>query len=255
VQCIENLASEIATEGLNCQQMGGSLTAMSHSVESHLGVSLATYDVAIRRLVPGYDEMVEETIDVLARHLAGKPAPRVLDLGAGTGRMTGAAAPRLPAARFTLLDVNAGILDEARRRLQPYLDRVAFAVGSFLDPLPASEAVVASLSLHHIAEPEKKRAAYANIRAALAPGGILAVSDAAVPRDTTLSERAMKRWSEHLVGGGDTEREAYARFAGWATEERYFSPEEELGFLRAAGFARLDVAWRRGPLAVLVALV
>jgi hypothetical protein len=64
----------------------------------------------------------------------------------------------------------------------------------------------------------------------------------------------MKRWSEHLVRGGDTEAEALARFEHWAEEEHYFSIEEELGFLSAAGFARREVLWRKGPLAVIVAL-
>jgi hypothetical protein len=36
------------------------------------------------------------------------------------------------------------MLGEARRRLVGYGDRVAFHEGSFLDPLPAADAVVAS---------------------------------------------------------------------------------------------------------------
>ena len=60
----------------------------------------------------------------------------------------------------------------------------------------------------------------------------------------------------HLVASGDSEREAYARFDEWAKEDRYFPVADELARLAAAGFApdRIDVRWRSGPIAVVVAV-
>jgi hypothetical protein len=47
----------------------------------------------------------------------------------------------LPGARVTLLDVDTEMLDEGQRRLAPFAERVRVREASFLDPLPAADAV------------------------------------------------------------------------------------------------------------------
>ena len=51
---------------------------------------------------------------------------------------------------------------------------------------------------------------------------------------------------------GIDEPDAWRHFEDWALEDRYFSVEEELGFLRDAGLVpRVD--WQLGPSTVIVA--
>jgi ubiquinone/menaquinone biosynthesis C-methylase UbiE len=152
----------------------------------------------------------------------------------------------------TLLDIDAQMLGIAESRLANHARRTRFLHASFHDPLPTFDVAVASLSLHHVQDRGTKLKVYSSLRAALRPGGMFATCDAMVSADETVRARTMKRWSEHLVRGGDTEAEAYARFADWAKEERYFAVEEELAAMHTAGFARVEVAWRRGPLALLL---
>jgi len=226
---------------------------MTHSVAGHLSVEVSAYDAEIRRFIPGYQAMLDDAMDALVRHV-GERVVHVLDLGAGTGALTQAAMGRLPTARFTLLDADAAMLEQAELRLARDLTRVTTVHGSFFDPLPACDVAMASLSLHHVHEPEKKRALYENIRRALAPGGALLTCDAMVSSDDVLRARTMERFADHLVAGGDTRDEAFARFASWADEDRYFALDEELELLASAGFTRNEVVWRAGPLAVVVAL-
>src|SRR3984957_6716739 len=120
----------------------------THSVKRHLDVDADGYDVQIRRLIPHYDEMIATGVELLAA-LAPSDA-HVLDLGGGTGALSAAVLDGLPGARVTMLDVDREMLAEARRRLARYGYRVEFQAGSFLDPLPAADAVVASLALHHV---------------------------------------------------------------------------------------------------------
>jgi tRNA (cmo5U34)-methyltransferase len=227
---------------------------MSGATPAEAKAELAGFDAGIRRLLPGYDLMVAEALEVLERHLGAAAGPRVLDVGTGSGRMAEALLRRFPAAQLTLLDTSPDALEKARVRLEDHRHRASFIEGSFSQPLPPCDLAVASLSLHCVLDPGQKVKVYANLRAALPPGGLLVVADAMIPSDPELARRAMHRWSEHLVRGGDTVAEAFARFAQWAEAERYFSIEEEFSFLRAAGFTRTDVAWRQGPLAVLAAL-
>jgi hypothetical protein len=80
------------------------------------------------------------------------------------------------------------------------------------------------------------------------------VADAMLPDAGPLAEPLRRRWAAHLVANGDSESEARARFVAWAKEDRYFSVDEELSAIKAAGFIAVDVRWRVGPTAVIVAV-
>jgi len=227
---------------------------MSHSVEQHLAVTPEAYDAEIRRFVPAYEAMLDELVEALASLLPAGSSPAILDLGAGTGALSSRIAARLPGASLTLLDADASMLAEAELRLAPHRVRVTFVRGSFFDPLPACDVAVAALALHHVRDLDEKGALYRNVHRAIVPGGFLLDADAAMPSAKALADRAWRRWAAHLVASGDTEVQAYARFADWAKEDRYFSVEQELALLRATGFADADVLFRSGPSRVLVAL-
>jgi tRNA (cmo5U34)-methyltransferase len=233
--------------------LGASFPAMSHSVERHLEVTPVAYDVQIRRFVPGYDAMFDEVVGALAEHLPGGVG-RVLDLGAGTGALSARLAERFPAIALTLLDADAEMLAQARVRLASHSPRTCFLHATFADPLPACDAAVASLALHHVHDRTAKRDVYRHILGALRPGGVLVNADATVPGAKALARPVMARWARHLMHeNGDSEAEAHARFASWALEDRYFGIDEELDMLREAGFGELDVRWRVGSQSVIVA--
>lgn len=225
---------------------------MSHSVEKHLAVTPEEYDIEIRRFVPDYDAMIVEAVSALVEQIAREDGT-ILDLGAGTGALSAAMARRLPKAKLVLLDADAAMLEKAGKRLAAERDRIELREGTFAGALPRVDAAVASLSLHHVHDSSEKRVVYTNILHALAPRGVLVSCDAFVPADRRLAEPIMQRWAAHLVASGDTEPQAYARFADWAKEDRYLPLDQELGLLRDAGFAAIDVRWRLGPLAVVVA--
>jgi tRNA (cmo5U34)-methyltransferase len=224
----------------------------AHSVKRHLHVDAETYDVQIRRLIPYYDEMITTGVEVLAT-LAPSDA-HVVDLGGGTGGLSLAVLQGLSGARVTVLDVDADMLAEARRRLADFADRVSFQEGSFLDPLPRADAVVASLALHHVHELDTKTSLYRAIRDALSPGGVLLNLDAAATEGARLSGLVFDRMVERMGDHGISDTEARGHFASWAKEDRYFPLDAELGALREAGFDEVECFWRRGLCAVTCAL-
>lgn len=224
----------------------------THSVKRHLDVDAEGYDVEIRRFIPYYDDMLATGVELLA---ALAPAGgHVLDLGGGTGAMSAAVLDGLPAVRVTLLDVDRDMLGEARRRLAGYGDRVAFREGSFLDPLPAADAVVASLALHHIHNLQTKTDLYRAIHDALSPGGVLLNLDAAVSEGTRLNALVFDRWAVRMGEQGITAAQARAHFAAWADEDRYFPLDAELTALSEAGFDEVECFWRRGASAITCAV-
>jgi tRNA (cmo5U34)-methyltransferase len=225
---------------------------MSHSVKRHLDVSAEDYDVQIRRFIPHYDEMIGTGVELLA--VLAPADGHVLDLGGGTGALSAAVLDGLPGVHVTILDVDPDMLAEARRRLARFGDRASFTEASFLDPLPEADAVVASLSLHHVHDLAAKTDLYRAIHEALVPGGAFVNLDAAVTEDARLNALVFDRWAARMGENGIGEAEARAHFAAWADEDRYFPLDAELGALRAAGFAEVECFWRRGASAVTCAL-
>jgi tRNA (cmo5U34)-methyltransferase len=225
---------------------------MGHSVKQHLDVDVAAYDAQIRRFIPHYEEMLATGVQLLA---ALVPADaQVLDLGGGTGGLSAAVLDGMPDARVTLLDVDPAMLDQARRRLAPFGDRVTFHEGSFLDPLPGADAIVASLALHHVRERAAKDAVYRAILAALAPGGAFLSLDAAVTEDERLRALVLDRWVAHMGEHGISAPEGHDHIASWADGDRYFPLDVELEALRDAGFTEVECFYRRGPQAICCAL-
>jgi tRNA (cmo5U34)-methyltransferase len=220
----------------------------THSVKRHLDVDAEGYDVQIRRFIPHYDEMIATGVELL-RALA--PADgHVLDLGGGTGALSSAVLDGLPGVHVTVLDVDAEMLGEARRRLARFADRVSFHEGSFLEPLLAADAVVACLALHHVHDLRTKTALYRAIHNTLSPGGVLLNLDAAVTEDARLNRLVFDRMAARMGDHGITDAEARGHFAAWADEDRYFPLDAELSALREAGFDEVECFWRRGLCAV-----
>jgi ubiquinone/menaquinone biosynthesis C-methylase UbiE len=109
-------------------------------------------------------------------------AGTVVDVGAGTGSFAIALAAARPDASVLAVDGDADVLDRARSKQGA--DGVEWRTGlAGRLPLAAGHAdvVVMSLLLHHL-EPEAKRAALTDARAALRPGGWLHVADWGRPR-------------------------------------------------------------------------
>jgi tRNA (cmo5U34)-methyltransferase len=225
---------------------------VAHSVKRHLDVDADAYDVVIRRFIPYYDDMLATGVELLGA--LAPPDAHVLDLGGGTGALSATVLGNLPEARVTLLDVDRAMLGEARRRLAPFEDRVEFREGSFLDPLPAADAVVASLALHHIHDLAAKTDVYRAIHDALAPGGVFLNIDAAITEGPRLNALTFRRWAAGMAEHGISEDEARGHFAAWADEDRYFPLDEELAALRRAGFAEVECFWRRAASAICCAL-
>lgn len=225
----------------------------AHRVAAHLGIEVAAYDAAIRGYIPGYEEMHAEVVSILGEALGERA--RAVDLGAGTGALAGAILGGIPRAHAVLVDIDPSMLDAAAARLAAHGERAELRCATFEDALTAlgaggADAVVASLALHHVREPEHKRALYARIHEALAPGGVFLMADATVHEAGAERARVYRVWKAGMARAGIAGDEAEALFAQWAGEDRYFPLAVELDLLAAAGFPRPECFWRRGPMTV-----
>jgi ubiquinone/menaquinone biosynthesis C-methylase UbiE len=214
------------------------------SVASHLGIRLAEYDARIRTFIPDYEEM----LDVAAA--AVPPRTRaIVDLGTGTGALAARCLRHARRARVTGIDADGAILKVAERRLGP---RASFIEGSFLRaPIPRCDIIVSSFALHHIRTRAAKAALYARLRHALRRNGRLISVDCQPSPAPEIEAAQMTAWLAHLrkrYGKSDARRLLQA----WADEDTYQPLNVETALLITAGF-RVDVLWRKGAFAVLLA--
>src|SRR5271167_4060784 len=100
---------------------------MAVAVKDAFGLTAREYDRARRQLVPCFDDFYRSAVEALP--FAPNAAPEILDLGAGTGLLSGFIAAAFPHARLTLLDIAPEMLDRARERFVGYRVPVQFVIG------------------------------------------------------------------------------------------------------------------------------
>ena len=97
----------------------------------------------------------------------------VLDAGCGSGRVTALLAERLPDGRVIALDGSTSMLEIARRRLAPFVDRIRFVLADLMAPLPIDEpvdAVLSTATFHWVPDHD---ALFGHLAAVFRPGGRL----------------------------------------------------------------------------------
>jgi tRNA (cmo5U34)-methyltransferase len=206
------------------------------------------YDASRRQLVPCFDDFYAS---VLARlPFADDAAPRVLDLGAGTGLLAALVAERWPRAELTLVDVSGDMLALARERFARRPGGATCLEADYAEaPLGGPyDAVVSALSIHHLAAPAK-RALFARIRSALAAGGVLANADQVLGETPSLDRFQHETWLRQARALGADEptlAQALARME----HDRPDTVRDQLDWLRAAGFVDVSCWYRSFRFAV-----
>ncbi len=158
-----------------------------------------------------------------------------LDLGCGTGTFALALAERRPDARVTAVDGDPEILAVAQTK--PRAAAVQWQEGLAQEvPVPSEsvDIVTISLVLHHLL-PQDKRAALAEAKRILKPGGHLHVADWGPPSDPLMSGLfyvaqaidGFDRTADHRAG----RLPAFIAAAGFGPVERYAALRTAVGSL------------------------
>lgn len=221
---------------------------MGDSVKSAFDLTASAYDRARRQLVPCFDDFYRAVIDLLPFDRA---APLdVLDLGAGTGLLAALIAGVFPAARITLVNVAPEMLARARDRFVANADRVRFAVSDYSQaPIGGRyDAVVSALSIHHLADADK-RALFARIHAALNQGGIFVNAEQVMGPTPEAERRNRAAWLRQVRERGITEDDLAAALERMK-HDRMTPLEVQLGWLSEVGFRDVDCAYKSWMFAV-----
>ena len=164
---------------------------------------------------------------------------RVLDLGAGDGRLLDVVLRARPAAAGVALDFSPLMLERVRSRFDgsPRVEVVASNMDDRLPPLGTFDAVVSSFAIHHLAH-ERKRQLYEEVWHLLNAGGVFCNL-------------------EHVASASPYGHARFLEAMGTAPEDedpsnKLLDVHTQLEWLRAIGFADVDCYWKWRELALLV---
>jgi tRNA (cmo5U34)-methyltransferase len=181
--------------------------------------------------------------EAVVLELVPRGARRILDLGAGDGRLLALLRIDRPAARGVATDLSPTMLDAARARFagDPLVDVVEHdldaplgALGAF-GAAGAFDAVVSSFAIHHCSH-ARKRALYAEVFGLLAAGGVFYNL-------------------EHVSSPTPELHAAFFAALGMSLEDedrsnQLLDVETQVAWLREIGFAQVDCFWKWRELAV-----
>jgi trans-aconitate 2-methyltransferase len=146
----------------------------------------------------------------------------VLDAGCGSGRVTELLLERLPRGRVVALDGSPSMIEEARRRLERFGDRVEYVLADLAAPLPLErpvDAILSTATFHWIRDHESL---FRHLAAAIRHGGALA---------------AQCGGAGNIAGVGRALEELGVDPLG---SKVYATPEETAERLRRAGFVDVE---------------
>lgn len=207
----------------------------------------ATYDAARAKLIPPYERFYSTAVALLP--FDHDAELRVLDLGAGTGLLSAFLREQFPNARLKLIDIAESMLDRARQRLGS--DGVEYAACDYgSQPIEGKwDAILSALSIHHLND-ETKRSLFRSIHAALLPGGVFVNAEQVAGPTPELTRRYHQQWLVQIRERGASEQEiADSEYRMQA--DQCASVEDQLAWMRVAGFEDADCWFKEGRFAVL----
>ena len=180
-----------------------------------------------------------------------KDAFTFLDLGAGTGGAARGILELYPRSVALLTDFSPQMMDEGKRELAPFTGRFQYvefdmSTSSWPAAIPTNlDAVVTSMCIHHLSD-DRKQGLFNEIFGRLAPGGWYLNYDPVSSADPVVeatwdrvNDRKDPEAAEKRLHHTPQEQALHDNHV------RYLIPlEQQLGYLRSAGFEGIDVYWK-----------
>jgi tRNA (cmo5U34)-methyltransferase len=209
----------------------------------------------------GWQAPIREVQTAMVLRMIPQPidaAIRVLDLGAGYGALAAAVLNDRPNATAVCLDASAAMLDLGRERNSNLGSRIKFVKASlessdWLTSVEGSfDAVISARALHHFTENQRRRSIFQEVFGLVRSGGCFITADNVRATTKTLGDRYRRARDEYLdrfVRQSSSGKTNLAELRA-AAPSTYHGPhnnghlDQELAWLREAGFEDVDCFWK-----------
>ncbi len=200
------------------------------------------FDDMLSRSVPGYEQVVGMSAQLLARFL--RNGDRVYDLGCSTGATLLKLAKRLEQLnlRFTGIDNSPPMLAKARLKAEMYgkNDQLAFIEDDILHTaLDEAGAIILNYTMQFI-RPVLRLDFLKKISAALRPGGVLIISEKILSPDPLINRAFIDCYHDFKRSQGYSELEISRKREALENVLIPFTLAENIDLLQRAGFQRVE---------------
>ena len=225
------------------------------------------YDAAATHIHPFYEVIHERILHLLE---AAGAEGLLVDAGGGSGRFVERFLRHFDKSRAILVDQSESFLALAEQRLRPMADRVELKLAKLQDDwFSATDppaAIVSMSAIHHL-DPAEKREFYARCLRCLKPGGVLINGDEVRPPSDAAYLAQCRKWATHMqrvMRDGLVPEPMFEALRQWeqrnvdnfgqprrSGDDCHETIEIQCDYLRAAGFASVDVPWQEDLWAIL----
>jgi tRNA (cmo5U34)-methyltransferase len=211
-------------------------------VKKHFEEAAGIFDERVLKTVPFYRDMLDALVSAIP--FDNNRQIRVVDLGCGTGTITKIIKERYPKAAITCVDFAENMIKIAKGKLDAF-DDISYVMSDCLnfDFSVGYDAVVSSLTLHHIRDEEVKKKLFRKVFGGLNNKGVFYLADLVLGSNDYLQKLNMKKWGDFQLQhcSRDEIREREKRYS---EEDRPFGLMDEIEWLKDAGFREVDVIWK-----------
>lgn len=204
--------------------------------------SVNDYDGNVRSVIPFYDTIHEQIIELASVYFGDKPI-HLLDTGCGSGTFLEKVLEQLHIDTAVLCDPSEYMLQTANEKLLQH--RKLFSFTSCSQDLPFSEEfnLVTAIQSHHYFQPEQRKQALQRCFQALKPGGLFVTFENTAPDSEIGKQLLLKRLEHYGLQHGRSEEAVKSHSQRYGTEFFPITVQEQLKQLKESGFICAEVFW------------
>lgn len=207
------------------------------------------YDDMIRRIIPYYEDQHKILIEFLP--FRKDDSIKVLDLGVGTGGLSQLFLETYPNAQVKGIDLAKGMLGKAKERLGAFDNRFTVECADFYkwSSEEKFDLIAAGLSLHHLTNEEKQNY-FRNLPNLLTDRGVFLLQDLVTSEDMPTNLAFLDKWMSFM---DRNEIDSQNVLTNHREHDLPTTVENQLNWLKEAGFPQVFCPWRYLNFAILVA--
>lgn len=224
---------------------------ITKNVQEYYAGLLGGYLLEAKGLIPKYDEMIRQGVELLAL----TSPTEILDIGSGVGNVERIILRRLPKARITCLEPSIDMLYASTSNLREKTDSVELLNQGVLEYHPEKQfdAIYSNSVLHNLPT-EKKEEAVKRIYSWLKEPGVFVWGDFIRHNHKGIQDYFMKYRQKFALDGGDASDFFIEKtFKKEQTEDTPLTIMESMCLLEKVDFSQMDCVWAHDQFALFYA--
>jgi tRNA (cmo5U34)-methyltransferase len=216
-------------------------------IKTHFDNAAQDYDRTRRQYIPCFDEFYGTALELIPYD--GQAHFSVLDIGAGTGLLSGMVAAAFPNAAITLADISSEMLGKAQTRFGANPNIAYFALDFVNAPIVGTyDVVISALALHHTPQDQLK-GVFDKIYNALEHGGHFINADQTLGSTPENEEKYAQAWLKGVKDKVCTEQDIEVAIERMKADKTA-TLQDQLSWLAEAGFRQVDCWYKNYRFAV-----